>query len=222
MAFSRRTRRLIRQTRAIGSGPTAVNAQIGSRMAAVRVLFLKTRRSEADLEANTHTHSGKARFCRNLGLPLITVPERKVISKSPLCRVSVVAIAVRRTRCERWTRTFDMLSAGHVRVSGSPVPITYLPAQGGSRLMDAAWQQSHPRHAAGRASGSPSKVQPHSGLQQLGNSSHHQLLPAHGHVTPKREVASSMLASLTSTDPESEITPSGNDSSIHTVEDRSR
>lgn len=131
MAFSRPTRRLTRQTRAIGSGPTAVNAQIGSRLAAVRILLLKTRRSEEDLEANTHTHSGKARFCRKLRLPLITVPERKVILKSPLCRVSVVANAVRRTRCERCTRTFDMLSADHVRVSGSSVPITYLPAQGG-------------------------------------------------------------------------------------------
>jgi hypothetical protein len=58
MALSRTARRLIRQARAIGSGPTAVNVQIGPRMAAVRALFRKTRQSEADLEADTHTLSG--------------------------------------------------------------------------------------------------------------------------------------------------------------------
>jgi hypothetical protein len=57
-------------------------------------------------------------------------------------------------------------------------------------------------------------VQRQNGLPQRGNSSHHQPLPADGHANPKREADPSMLASFTSTDPESEITPSGNPSAI--------
>jgi len=45
------------------------------------------------------------RFLRNLRLPARTAPDRKVMSKSPLWRVSNAAIAASRTSRERCTRT---------------------------------------------------------------------------------------------------------------------
>jgi hypothetical protein len=78
-----------------------------------------------------------------------------------------------------------------------------------------AWEQSRQFPGAAPANGSPSMAQHQIERLPHGNSFHHQPPQEAANVNPSKKVDPSMLASSTSMDSESEITPHGNPISIH-------